>query len=154
MDIGYPLEGNAICPVPEPRNDFSFLSPDLADCESLRIFYCLCNGIDLPDLSNGVFIHRAELIEINAIRNVPIRLRRGGPILVFGSDGGGGMFAVSTGSDSSIIHLPTGTVFDGEFDNVRFPEKHISSDFVEFLSRISDDIDAFITRRHGWKFIA
>jgi hypothetical protein len=154
IDVGYPI-GQNMLRAPCKDDSLIFLKPDLCEQSSFSVFYELCDGVSLPDLGNGLFIHSRKQNLTSRSRGLPVRLKVGAAIFTFGSDGGGGLFAAhEMVDDCRILHLPVGTVINGEFDNTRYPISIVAPSFAQFLCRIVEDLDAFIDQRSGWKYIA
>jgi hypothetical protein len=154
IDLGYPLGDNSVRAASATDHDAALLDRGIPDFEGLDAFYRFCDGLNLPDIGNGVFIHNQDLIRTRTQRGLPTTLRKGGPILVLGSDGGGGLFAMPMEGERRVLYLPVGAVVNGEFDNLRYPIKVVATSFVSFLERILADIEAFIQRRPGWRYIS
>lgn len=112
---GYPVDQQLIKLV-LPVRDLATVLPRLGcGCvDELAAFFTLCDGIELPDVYVGYFIESLERVVTGPGRGEPVTI--GGPrprsILVFGTDGGGGRFALDRG-DGSILHLSSGGAVRG-----------------------------------------
>jgi hypothetical protein len=98
-------------------------------------FYQHCDGVDLPDIWNGYWLHPAELI---------LRHRQEDPTgatIGFGSDGGGNTFALR--------------IADGAVVLQRWwrPDEVVAPDFPAFLERLRLEVDAFVHHTQGWQFL-
>lgn len=107
VDLGYPKDehlvldqenqglGNAVCD-----------ELGLTGSSTLREFYGICDGIQLPDVGNGFFIYSlAEFCSINKMISEPNKIG-GKPIVVIGTDGGGGRFVCVSDSDEVLYLAP------------------------------------------------
>lgn len=110
IDLGYPKGEHIVRPQGNPSlvndvcNEYG-----LPAQSSLRLFYSICDGIDLPDVENGFFVYSmAEFSSINKMPTEPNRFD-GQDVVVVGSDGGGGRF-VNTIQSDMIVYLPPGEV--------------------------------------------
>jgi hypothetical protein len=115
----------------------------------LQPLYAVCDGMSLPDVHIGYFIDPAQRVMSASERGEPTRVegKQSVEVQVFGSDGGGGRFALGT-AEGAVYYLPSsGAVRNGAFvedDIVR--ARRIAGSVVEFISRLEDDIRAFV---HG-----
>lgn len=81
----------------------------LTAASTLREFYGICDGIQLPNVGNGFFIYSlAEFCSINKMIFEPNKVN-GKPIVVIGTDGGGGRFVCALDSDE-VLYLAPGEV--------------------------------------------
>ncbi|GAA4589014.1 hypothetical protein BJY16_008755 [Actinoplanes octamycinicus] len=95
--------------------------------ESLLVFHRVVGEVRLPDVHVGYWIHRPSLEG-----DFPHALSDGRRIVVFGSDGGGGMFALPRDADGPVLLLNGGAVVGGVHD----------ADRIEFFAA---DLPAFLT---------
>jgi hypothetical protein len=92
-NLGYPHGDNYVRPPGEKAVLQELLAKTgLNESSQIATFYRTCDGLSLPDVWNGYFIHPTRFT-LNLERG-PLSVS--GPlacqILVFGSDGGGGLF--------------------------------------------------------------
>jgi len=155
-DIGYPHQSNDISP-PGKEALFKKLLAKTGFDESSQVarFYKSCDGFSLPDVWNGYFIHSTKLT-LKFLETGPFEVTGplAGKIIVLGSDGGGGLFAIRRDGPGEMLHLHedgvTGApIFDGSFN----PAKVISVDFFGFLVRVQADLEAYIDDREGWHYM-
>jgi hypothetical protein len=123
--------------------------------EALRPLYAVCGGVSLPDVWNAYFVHSADKLALNKKRGLPTRIAGTPPIdiEVFGSDGGGGTFAVAT--DGAVYYLPSWGVVENNVytgDDIR-GARRISSSVIGFLQRLLADVEAFVHQREGHVYI-
>lgn len=147
QDFGYPLGVNEIFP---PEAETSGLP------EGLRALYAVCDGLSLPDVHAGYFVDRAARVKSNASRGEPTTVSDlpQKHVVVFGSDGGGGRFAIEQ-ENGVVLYLPAGGVVkDGVF--IQDPQVHVrrvAHSMLEFLYRLSDDVEAFSAQREGHRYL-
>jgi hypothetical protein len=124
--------------------------------QMLQPLYEVCDGISLPDVHNGYFIDSAQRVTSASKRGEPILVESSQsiPILVFGSDGGGGRFAIGT-VDGSVYYLPS----SGAVKNMTYFEdpvvtiRRVAGSVIEFLWRLKDDINAFVYGHDGHVYL-
>ncbi len=151
IELGYPLGDNKICPA-LPAEAVSQLASrsDLTALGQVRAFYDQCNGIDLPDVWNGYFVHGLEIVcrgEVRAIQGVV-----NASVVVLGSDGGGGKFAVRT-IEQDVLHLSSQGVHSGIYMAGEGSVRIIAQDFGQFLDRLYADVEAFVRNSPGHTFM-
>jgi hypothetical protein len=135
-DFGFPLdeEANFVGSAP-PAGPPGPLPPALAH------FYSQITQVWLSDVGNGWFIHPADWIPLAAERGLATRTPALGPVLTFGSDGGGGQFTVALAT-GRIYHLPPAGLVDGTYFGEPVP---IAPDFEAFLEWLLITIRRFVT---------
>ena len=147
QDFGYPLGTNE---VREP------ISPTPRIPQGLVPLYAVSDGISLPDVHVGYFIDSAERVASAAERREPTRIEGCKPldIHVFGSDGGGGRFALRV-DDGSVYYLPVaGAVKDGVFyEDSSVVARRIAETLPDFLWLLEADINAFVHNEQDHTYI-
>ena len=146
VDIGYPQGSNML--YPPTKEGLEKLLFKTSTPLSLVIFYQSCGGLDLEDLSNGYFIHSPEIILQGLESGEPTSIsgRYAGPIIVFGSDGGGGRFSLRLEeNDSEVLYLPSSgsvysSVYNGEQNSVQIK----CGNFNSFLEILKADLSHYI----------
>jgi hypothetical protein len=148
QDFGYPLGRNEI------------LSPGPATPDTpleLEPLYAVTDGAVLEDVHVGYFIDTAARVAAAADRGEPTRIEGETParIWVFGSDGGGGRFAISR-NEGSIWYLPaSGEVRSGTFyEDARVKARRCAATLSEFLWRLRDDVAAFVRQEPRHEYIS
>lgn len=140
QDLGYPSGVNHLR---EKASSFHRVPRDLQQ------LYSVCDGISLPDIHNGYFIESAERIASSSERGEPTEIqgKTKTAIYVFGSDGGGGRFALGT-KDHAIYYLPSsGAVKNGVFiEDTVTTARTLATNLIAFLWLLKSDIEAFV---HG-----
>jgi hypothetical protein len=139
QDFDYPLGTNE---VREPSSTRPTAVPSQLD-ELYRAF----DGLSLPDVHVGYFIDTASRVASAPQRGEPVFVA-GVPDLsvhVFGSDGGGGRFAIGV-NDGAVYYLPSsGAVRQGRFiEDSASGVRRIAANVSDFLSRLREDIHAFV----------
>ena len=157
VDLGYPQGQNMVRPPASSESvDMLRRETPLFGDAGLYHLYEVCDGVTLPDVHNGYFIHAVALIARGVASGEPRALSQPGAgseeVLVFGSDGGGGRFAVRRNPLGEVVHLASfGEVRNGVYDGrVRTLAPSVES----FLERLHADLDAFIACTEGWSFMA
>jgi hypothetical protein len=115
--------------------------------QKLQPLYEVCDGISLPDVHNGYFIDSVQRVMSASKRGEPILVEgsQSIPILVFGTDGGGGRFVLGT-VDGAVYYLPS----SGALKNSTYIEdsvvtiRRVAGSVIEFLWQLKDDIEAFV----------
>jgi hypothetical protein len=97
--------------------------------------------VQLPDVNNGYWIHRPPLAGEDP--GHPRRLDDGRSVVVFGSDGGGALFALSAGSGAPVLRLsggasPPGGAYEAECAAV------VAADLQDFLTFLRSQVSEFI----------
>jgi hypothetical protein len=149
QDLGYPVGVNEIRERIESNHDC--LPPEL------ELLYANFDGFSLPDVYNGYFIDTAIRTASASKRGEPeyIKGLKKIPIKVFGSDGGGGRFALDL-HDGGVYYLPSsGAVEDGVYllgSKASVPK--VASSMSVFLAYLKEDIEAFVRDDPNHKYIA
>lgn len=148
LDSGFDLEGNQIHAPAAALSD-NIPAP-------MRSMYHVFNGLDIPDVYNGYFIDSAERVATAVERGMPTRIvgKPSRPIRVFGSDGGGGLFALDE-DDGSVHYLQSDGVIEGgvfeESENVR--ARLVARHVADLLKLLLDDVGAFATGKEAHRYI-
>jgi hypothetical protein len=101
-------------------------------------FHRLVAEVRLPDVNNGYWIHRPPLPGEDPGR--PRRLSDGRAVVVFGSDGGGALFALTAGSGAPVLRLSDGALLDGTYD--ADCAVAVAADLPDFLTRLRLEVTA------------
>jgi hypothetical protein len=130
---------------------------------ALKELYAACDGMSLPDVYNGYFIDAAARVATAPHRGEPRwivrdwktrRFAERMPIHVFGSDGGGGRFAVGL-RDGAVRFLPSsGAVREGKFIEGEWSRaRRVGLNVRLFLARLLLDIRAFVRGKRGHVYL-
>lgn len=148
QDFGYPLGVNEIRAA-EPLDAQAVPS-------QLKELYLLFDGLSLPDVYVGYFIDAAARVQSAQQRGEPMWLERDPmvPIHVFGSDGGGGRFAIS-GRDGVVYYLPSsGAVVQGRYvEDAGARVRQVAANVRDFLERLRADVHAFVHGAAGHRYL-
>ncbi|MFE2021542.1 hypothetical protein ACFW9O_26225 [Streptomyces sp. NPDC059499] len=94
----------------------------------LTTLYRVLGEVSLPDVGNGYFIHRSSTVAEHFRQYGPVQINDEPPALVFASDGGGHLFAV-TGSGRVWRSTTASWFHDFEVDAASIQE------FLEHIGR-------------------
>lgn len=155
INFGYPLGENKVIPIKFEYNVREVLKANEIDIQALEDLYQVSDGISLPDVQNGYFLKSlSKLIEgTQGKEPVSISGEIEGSILVLGSTGGGQKIALFQ-KDKSILLLENGLVENGVFHAESHSIKVIAASFEEFLDKLLQDVDAFVTNNPNYIYIA
>ena len=111
-------------------------------------FYRCIGQVSLPDVGNGYFIHPADLVARQAADGEP---RRIGPpheldVLVFGSDGGGALYAVPAAKPGPVYQLRECSIKDGIA--IAGDIQIVAVDYRIFLQRLEIAVETFTATGH------
>jgi len=111
-------------------------------------FYRCIGQVSLPDIGNGYFIHPADLVARQAADAEP---RRIGPpheldVLVFGSDGGGALYAVPAAKPGPVYRLRECSIKDGIA--IAGDIQVVAVDYRTFLQRLEIAVETFAATGH------
>ncbi|MBO9613705.1 MAG: hypothetical protein J7619_13475 [Dyadobacter sp.] len=150
--LGYKPTGNCINQTPQFRNVTVGKLPS-----EMQVFYGFCDGVDMPDVHVGYFIHSLSWIEKSHLKGEPFRIASyPHEIVVFGSDGGGGRFALGGETSQEILYLPSsGGIHNGVFRYLSKSEApyRVAKDWMQFMEVLRSDLRAFLLRDETWKFM-
>lgn len=155
-DLAYPPGNNTVHP-PVTVERLSVVASSLHLRQEVVGLYQVCDGLSLPDVHNGYFIHPIDQIQRSSQSGGPMAIDGGpyrGPIVVFGSHGGGGLFAIRA-AEGDVLLLEGGAVRHSvyEDDGGRRVVK-VADSFEGFLIRLLDDTAAFIEDRRGYRYMS
>jgi hypothetical protein len=131
---GYPPDDNKITTVangdPAATRQLSThpaVSPALSD------FYTVIDNVTLPDVGNGYFVHPAQLVLDDLTHDGPVRIGQSTAV-IFGSDGGGILFASS----------PDGTIYRSHTASRDSDFAVIATDIHDFLDQLRQAVTRYI----------
>jgi hypothetical protein len=104
-------------------------------------FYGAIQGVSLPDLGNGYFVHTPDTVANPARFGFPntVSGALNGRIAVFGSDGGGGLLAVQR-SDGRVYRLSGGSLNGTAYDVENFGVEMLAPDLWTFLVNLRHEL--------------
>nr|BFD87033.1 hypothetical protein StreXyl84_64340 [Streptomyces sp. Xyl84] len=130
---GYPLGDNGVLMADdESRSAAAQLQSTAAVPAALVAFYSSIAELRLPDIGHGYFIHSPDLVLDHLTGNGPVRLTDHSTGIVFGSDGGGILFALDQAGQ---VHRTTTASWFDDFE----PEAPALRQFLERLHRAVAD---------------
>lgn len=138
---GYPPGGNQVVLAYEAPGGSRLLA-DLGRATELVDFYAVVREVSLPDLGNGIFVHSAREV-LAGLRGAMPTLLGGATedsIIVFGSDGGGALFALST-SGRGVYRLRGGAVLAGTYDADQAEVATVAPDLRRFLDTVLAEVE-------------
>lgn len=146
-DYGYPIGDNAVA-GPSSQDDLvALVAGQLRDVmPSDVLVWCRhVREVTLPDVANGYFLHAPETFSAHVRGDGvhEIRGRHHDDVVVFGSNGGGTLYAARTQSANKIYRLPPGEVIDGVYDSDDPSFAIIASGLVDFMNDLRDAVRSF-----------
>lgn len=108
--------------------------------DDLQVFYRVVGEVGLPDVNNGYWIRRPP--EPGDDHGYPTALSDGREIVVFGSDGGGAMFALAAGSGTPVYRLADGILLNDTYDTDGAAV--FAEDLQAFLTFLRDELTDFL----------
>jgi len=104
-------------------------------------FYARVEHVSLPDIGNGYFIHPAEDVANGARNGQPTAVTGAvrDRITVFGSDGGGGLFALNAAGDK-VYRLDEGSLIGSVYDVEDHGVDVVAADLEGFLEYLRDRV--------------
>lgn len=126
---GYPPDDNLVSTATSEARirDGDFPRP-------LAVFYQVIDEVVLPDIGNGYFVHPVDHVCHSLDEEGRVLLSTGALATVFGSDGGGILFAMA---DDGKIHRSEAASRDSDFELV-------AEDLTDFLVQLRDAVIGFI----------
>jgi hypothetical protein len=138
---GYPPDNNQIVgAIGDASTADGQLGGHPAVPSAMADFYAVIEQVTLPDIGNGYFIHSARHMLDELMHDGPVHLGESIGV-VFGSDGGGILFAIST---DATIYRSHAASRDSGFEV-------IATDLRGFLDQLHQAVIRFIqTGQPGW----
>ncbi|MYS69589.1 hypothetical protein GTY88_03970 [Streptomyces sp. SID5926] len=110
---GYPPGDNDVFVADDQSRAMAARLEDAAVPAALVTFYSSIAELQLPDIDHGYFIHSPDLVLDHLAEYGPVRLTDDRTGIVFGSDGGGILFALD---QSGQVHRSTTASWFDEFE--------------------------------------
>ncbi|MFD6285101.1 hypothetical protein [Streptomyces sp. NPDC060205] len=135
--FGYPPDENCVT-----RAASSAAVEGLPD--DLVTFYRRVEQVSLPDVGSGFFVHPEGQTVAGLCGDLPTRIvgPREDSVVVFGSDGGGALFALSAIDGSTVYRLPPSRVEARLYTAGAVPPEVVASDRAGFLSLLERELAA------------
>jgi hypothetical protein len=110
--------------------------------EDLVVFYRRVGRVSLPDVGSGFFVHSVGQAVAGLWGDLPTRIvgAREDSIVVFGSDGGGALFALSVTDGATVYRLPPSGVEGGVYREGVLPCEVVASDLAGFLCLLEREL--------------
>ena len=150
LKLHYSLDRNLINAPASPETWHKLLTTTAIPPQSpLAEFFLLCDGVRASDVCNGYWIHNADIIIGQFCSGEPIRITApiSVNILVIGSDGGGGRFAIDRNNWSDVFYMSEGMVTDATFDGDECSVELVANSFSNFLIFLRNEITEFVHNR-------
>ncbi len=114
--------------------------------DDLVTFYRHVEQVSLPDVDSGFFVHPEGRTVAGLRGGLPTRIAgsREDSVVVFGSDGGGSLFALSATDGSTVYRLPPSRVEGDVYTSGPIPPEVVASDLAGFLSLLERELEAGI----------
>lgn len=143
--FGYPPGGNELAGPADPADVASLATHDDPRVpDDLLVFYQVIGEVWLPDVGNGYFIHRPDLVLGHATGLVRrVTGRHTGAVVVFGSDGGGTLYALAAGSGSPVYRLPPDRIVEGTYASDQDGFRAVAGNLWGFLDQLRDAVQRF-----------
>ncbi|MFC0597937.1 SMI1/KNR4 family protein [Streptomyces palmae] len=139
---GYPPGDNGVLVADGQSRATAARLDDAADLPTTLVtFYSSVSELQLSDVDHGYFIHPPDLVLDHLTEYGPVRLTDHRTGIVFGSDGGGKLFAVDRGGQ---VYQSTTASWTDDFQ----PAAPSLAQFLEQLHRATANF-ADDTRRHS-----
>lgn len=141
--FGYPPDDNEVVPASPENVAVAEKSADVVP-GVLVDFYRHFSEVSLPDVHNGLFIHPLRQVLANETNGTPVRAPQltDGAIVVFGSDGGGTLFALAE-TGAPVYFLPPGAVADGVYRGGLQEPAVLTATFTDFLDWLTSVVAGF-----------
>lgn len=136
---GYPAGDNEVALADdETRAAVTLLTNHRSECLALLSLFAVIDSVSLPDIGNGYFIHRPSTVTAHLDEYGAVPLENGDHGIVFGSDGGGNLFALAA---NGTVHKSRTASWNDEFYAVAASPR-------DFLEQLHDVIDQFAATGH------
>ncbi|MGW5666737.1 hypothetical protein [Micromonospora sp. NPDC003776] len=141
---GYPPDENVVS-EPDTIAAARLAAARRAIPADLVDLYAAVGAIDLPDIGNGFFLHRAsDVAHTHESRDLwHVRGRHDADVVVFASDGGGTQYALATPAGSPVYRLPPDLVLDGIYTSEDPRFDMAAPDLSTFLDRLLQSVRMF-----------
>lgn len=121
----------------------------------IDVFYRYCDGVSLPDICNGYFIHGLKLIAHGIQNDQPLWISDpwNCPIVVIGSVGDGGLFAIDKNRFGKVFFLPESRIVNQIYEARSVVVKILAYSYYDFLSKFEKDMKAYVHRTPDWQYM-
>ncbi|MGW7068540.1 hypothetical protein ACWGII_10580 [Streptomyces sp. NPDC054855] len=114
--FGYPPDFNSVAIAGKARGAEESRGPEHGEVRAvsseLALLYRHMDHLSLPDVGVGIFVHSVRQTAAGLRGDLPTRLAGAldDSVVVFGSDGGGALFALSRTDGATVYRLPSARV--------------------------------------------
>jgi hypothetical protein len=142
--VGYPIDAGENYVASSVPADLESVGIELPI--ALEAFYSKIGEVSLPDMHIGYFIHAVTTILESAERSLPTRIESSltADVVTFGSDGGGGLFALDV-AYGRVYFLPSGAIEDGVYRGGLDAVRPIAESLESFLDVLLHNVEAFVS---------
>lgn len=143
--FGYPPDENFVAPATDSAPATAMLDELSAFDgvpEDLITFYRKVDEVSLPDLESGFFVHPASQTLSGVRGDLPTRITGSidDSVVVFGSDGGGALYALSSTDGSTVYRLPTSRVEGSVYTEGPLPSEVAAPTLTSHLAALETDL--------------
>ncbi|MFC9686248.1 hypothetical protein [Streptomyces sp. NPDC056948] len=138
--FGYPPDDNG---VESASGSASGETAGLSDLpQDLITFYRHVDRVSLPDVGSGLFVHPADRTVAGVRGDLPTRIvgSREDSVVVFGSDGGGALFALSATDETTVYRLPPARVEGSVYTEGAIPCEVVASGLAAYLTFLEREL--------------
>ncbi|MFC8369920.1 SMI1/KNR4 family protein [Streptomyces sp. NPDC057239] len=136
---GYPAGDNEVALADDgTRAAVTLLTNHRSEYAALLSLFAVIDSVSLPDIGNGYFIHPPSTVTAHLDEYGAVPLENGDHGTVFGSDGGGSLFALAA---DGTVHKSRTASWNDECYAVATSLRH-------FLEQLSDVIGQFAATGH------
>jgi len=140
--FGYPPGENVLLVADRERGAAAVQALASAGApRDLLDFYSWVEEVSLPDVGNGIFVHSAQAVIDGVANGQPTEVVGAveDTTMVFGSDGGGGLFALNQAGDR-VYRLSGGALIGSTYDVDDSGVQVISNRFWGFLEYVHQEL--------------
>ncbi|MGW7076817.1 hypothetical protein [Streptomyces sp. NPDC054866] len=149
--FGYPPDSNSAAiaeeveEVEEAEQAEKFGGPEHDEVEAvspeLALLYRHMDHLSLPDVGVGIFVHSVRQTAVGLRGDLPTRLAGAldDSVVVFGSDGGGALFALSRTDGATVYQLPSARV-EGDIYHCAENVEILAGGLKGFLVYVEDEL--------------
>ncbi len=112
--------------------------------QDLITFYRYVDRVSLPDVGSGLFVHPADQTVAGVRGDFPTRIvgSREDSVVVFGSDGGGALFALSATDGTTVYRLPPARVEGSVYTEGAIPCEVVASGLAAYLTFLERELQS------------
>ena len=158
LPFGFSLEENYVC-KPSGNDALENLLSTYQLSSSVRDFYLSCGGLAWNNVQNGYWVDSLESLAARRQSGDVITITGAfaGEVIVCGTTGSGGRFALRMGGYDEVLYLPSGARVDGtvlDGTNAFYAPEIVAKDFGDFAKLLLLDLEAFAHGDSSWTYIS